>query len=141
MRNTMLTEQYRLVAPLCAALCVTTILRAQPNLDSLDAYIARSVKAFEQPGMAVGIVKDGDLIWSKGYGKLDLTKPGAVDASSIFYLASMTKAFTACAIGLLVDEGKLSFDDPVRKYLPWFNTPNPFVTDHMLVRDLLCHRS
>ncbi|MBS1582463.1 MAG: serine hydrolase [Bacteroidetes bacterium] len=112
-----------------------------PDLDSLDAYIARSVKAFDQPGLAVGIVKDGKLIWSKGYGKLDLAKPDAVTPSSVFYCASISKAFTACAIGLLVDEGKLRFDDPVRKVLPWFSTPNPYVSEHMLVRDLLCHRS
>ncbi|MBP6392556.1 MAG: serine hydrolase [Flavobacteriales bacterium] len=114
---------------------------AQPNLDSLDAYISRSVQAFDQPGLAVGIVKDGQLIWSKGYGKLDLAKADPVTPNSVFYCASISKAFTACAIGLLVDEGKLSFDDPVRKHLPWFNTPNPFVTEHFMVRDLLCHRS
>ena len=114
---------------------------AQPNLDSLDAYIGRSVKAFDQPGLAVGIVKDGQLIWSKGYGKLDLAKADVVTPNSLFYCASISKAFTACAIGLLVDEGKLSFDDPVKKYLPWFQTPDPYVTDHFMVRDLLCHRS
>ena len=115
--------------------------RAQPNLDSLDAYIIRSLKAFDQPGLSVGIVKDGALIWSKGYGKLDLAKAEPVTANSLFYCASISKAFTACAIGLLVDEGKLNFDDPVKKYLPWFNTPDPYVTEHMMVRDLLCHRS
>ena len=126
---------------LLAAWSVLSSTIAQPDLDSLDAYIARSVRAFDQPGLAVGVVKDGKLIWSHGYGKLDLAKPDAVDANSIFYLASMTKAFTACAIGLLVDEGKLNFDDPVRKYLPEFRTPDDYVTEHMLVRDLLCHRS
>jgi CubicO group peptidase (beta-lactamase class C family) len=126
---------------LLGSLSLAPALAQSPNLDSLDAYIARSVKAFDQPGLAVGIVKDGNLIWSKGYGKLDLAKPDPVTANSVFYCASISKAFTACAIGLLVDEGKLSFDDPVRKYLPWFQTPNPFVNDHMLVRDLLCHRS
>ncbi len=114
---------------------------AQPDLDSLDAYLARTVKAFDQPGLAVGIVKDGQLIWSKGYGKLDLAKSDAVTPNSVFYCASISKAFTACAIGLLVDEGKLSFDDPVKKHLPWFSTPDPYVTEHFLLRDLLCHRS
>jgi CubicO group peptidase (beta-lactamase class C family) len=126
---------------LFASLCITAAAFAQPNLDSLDAYVARSVKAFDQPGLAVGIVKNGQLIWSKGYGKLDLAKNDAVTPNSLFYCASISKAFTACAIGLLVDEGKVSFDDPVKKYLPWFSTPNPYVTDHFMVRDLLCHRS
>lgn len=129
------------IRSLLASGLLTGLVNAQPDLDSLDAYLARSVKAFDQPGLAVGVVKDGSLIWSKGYGKLDLEKSEVVTPNSVFYCASISKAFTACAIGLLVDEGKLSFDDPVRKHLPWFNTPNPFVTDHMMVRDLLCHRS
>lgn len=113
----------------------------QPDLSHLDAYIADAVKQFDQPGLAVGIVKDGELVWSKGYGKLDLAKSDAVTPNTIFFIASMSKAFTACAIGLLVDEGKLAFDDPVRKYMPEFNTPDPYVTTNMTVRDLLCHRS
>lgn len=113
----------------------------QPDLSQLDAYITDAVKQFDQPGLAVGIVKDGELVWSKGYGKLDLAKSDPVTPNSIFFIASMSKAFTACAIGLLVDEGKLAFDDPVRKYMPEFDTPNPYVTTNMTVRDLLCHRS
>jgi CubicO group peptidase (beta-lactamase class C family) len=125
-----------------AALATTQPSFAQTghNFDSLETYIANTVKAFEQPGLAVGIVKDGQLVWSKGFGKLDLAKPEAVTPNSVFYCASMSKAFTACAIGLLADEGKLSFDDPVRDHLPWFSTPDAYTTDHMLVRDLLCHR-
>ncbi len=127
--------------PLLLLFLLPVTLLAQPEPDSLDAYLARTVKAFDQPGLAVGVVKDGKLIWSHGYGKLDLAKPDAVDANSIFYLASMSKAFTACAIGLLVDEGKIGFDDPVRRHLPEFSTPDDHVTEHMMVRDLLCHRS
>jgi CubicO group peptidase (beta-lactamase class C family) len=80
-------------------------------------------------------------VWSKGYGKLDLAKTDPVTPNSVFYIASISKAFTACAIGLLVDEGKLGLDDPVVKHLPWFSTPDPYVTEHMMVKDLLCHRS
>jgi CubicO group peptidase (beta-lactamase class C family) len=112
-----------------------------PDLNVLDAYIAKAVTDFDQPGLAVGIVKDGQLVWSKGYGKLDLAKAEPVTPNSIFYCASISKAFTACAIGLLVDDGKVSFEDPVRKHLPWFNTPDAYVTEHMTVKDLLCHRS
>ena len=120
----------------------TTAAAAQsPDLKALDAYIADAVVKFDQPGLAVGIVKDGQLVFSKGYGKLDLAKPEAVTPNSVFYCASISKAFTACAIGLLADEGKLSFDDPVRKYLPEFKTPDDFVTEHFLIKDLLCHRS
>ena len=112
-----------------------------PDLTQLDAYIADAVVKFDQPGLAVGIVKDGQLVWSKGYGKLDLAKPEPVTANSIFFIASMSKAFTACAVGLLVDDGKLNWNDPVVKHMPWFSTPNPYVTQNMMVKDLLCHRS
>lgn len=114
---------------------------AQPDLVALDAYLADAVAKFDQPGLAVGVVKDGQLVWSKGYGKLDLAKADPVTPNSIFYMASISKAFTACAVGLLVDEGKLDWDDPVVKHLPWFRTPDAYVTEHMLVKDLLCHRS
>ncbi|MBK8498743.1 MAG: serine hydrolase [Flavobacteriales bacterium] len=117
------------------------LLAQQPDFQTLDAYIAEAVVKFDQPGLAVGIVKDGELVFSKGYGKLDLAKPEPVTPNSVFYCASISKAFTACAIGLLADEGKLSFDDPVRKHLPEFKTPEDFVTEHFLIKDLLCHRS
>jgi CubicO group peptidase (beta-lactamase class C family) len=113
----------------------------QPDLNALDAYVADAVVKFDQPGLAVGIVKDGQLVWSKGYGKLDLAKADPVTPNSIFFIASISKAFTACAVGLLVDEGKLAWNDPVVKHMPWFSTPNPYVTQNMMVKDLLCHRS
>ena len=112
-----------------------------PDLQKLDAYIADAVVKFDQPGLAVGIVKDGQLIWSNGYGKLDLAKPGPVTPNTLFYCASISKAFTAAAVGLLVDDGKLAWDDPVRKHMPEFATPLPYVTEQFLVKDLLCHRS
>ena len=125
------------------ALLITTssFAQKQPDFTKLDAYIADAVVKFDQPGLAVGIVKDGKLIWSHGYGKLDLAKPEPVTANSLFYCASISKAFTACAVGLLVDEGKLDWNDPVRNYMPEFATPDAYVTEHFLVKDLLCHRS
>lgn len=127
---------------LLAVLALPLLVRAQePDLKALDAYIADALITFDQPGLAVGIVKSGQLVFAKGYGKLDLDKPEPVTPNSIFYCASISKAFTACAIGLLADEGKLSFDDPVRKHLPAFKTPDDYLTEHMTVTDLLCHRS
>lgn len=112
-----------------------------PDFKKLDTYIADAVRKFDQPGLAVGVVKDGKLVWSKGYGRLDLAKPDPVTANSVFYCASISKAFTACAVGLLVDEGKLDWNTPVRHYMPEFATPLPYVTEQFLVKDLLCHRS
>lgn len=120
---------------------VGTFAQKAPDLKKLDVYIADAVKKFDQPGLAVGIVKDGKLVYGKGFGKLDLAKPEPVTANSIFFIASMSKAFTACAVGLLVDDGKLQWNDPVVKHMPWFETPDPYVTEHMMVKDLLCHRS
>jgi len=122
-------------------LAATPLHAQQPDLNALDAYIADAVVKFDQPGLAVGIVKDGQLVWSKGYGKLDLAKPEPVTPNTVFYCASMSKAFTAAAIGLLVDEGKLDWNDPVRKHLPEFSTPDDHISAHMTVTDLLCHRS
>ncbi|HEX2616053.1 MAG TPA: serine hydrolase [Flavobacteriales bacterium] len=133
MRSPFLFGAALLVGGLCA--------QKQPDLKKLDAYIAKAVADFQQPGLAVGIVQNGTLIWSKGYGKLDVAKPEAVDANSIFACASLSKAFTACAIGLLVDEGKVDWDEPVRTYLPEFSTADPDRTAHITVRDLLSHRS
>ncbi len=129
--------------PLIALLLwsATDLSAQKPDLKKLDAYIADAVVKFDQPGLAVGIVKDGRLVWSKGYGKLDLARPEPVTSNTIFYCASISKAFTACAVGLLVDDGKLDWNDPVHRHLPEFATPLPFVTDQFLVKDLLCHRS
>lgn len=127
---------------LLSALALHMASHAQaPDLKALDAYIADALVKFDQPGLAVGIVKDGELVFAQGYGKLDLAKPEPVTPNSLFYCASISKAFTAAAIGLLVDEGKLGFDDPVRKHLPEFKTPDAYVTEHMTVADLLCHRA
>lgn len=123
------------LSPLC------TTAQAPVDLVALDAYIADAVTKFDQPGLAVGIVKDGQLVWSKGYGKLDLAKPEPVTPQSIFFVASISKAFTAAAVGLLVDDGKVQWDAPVRSYLPEFNTPNPYVTTQLTVADMLSHRS
>jgi len=129
---------------LLPALLLSATLNAQvgdADLKSLDKYIAKAVKQFDQPGLAVGIVKGGELVWSNGYGKLDLAKDAEVTPNSIFFCASLSKAFTAASIGLLVDDGKLNWNDPVQKHLPWFSTPDPYRTEHMMVRDLLSHRS
>jgi CubicO group peptidase (beta-lactamase class C family) len=107
----------------------------------LDAYVARSMKEFEIPGMALAIVKDGKVVYSKGYGVRKLGATAAVDENTLFGIASNTKAFTAVALAILVDEGKLSWDDPVIKHMPAFRLGDPNVTNELMVRDLLSHRA
>ena len=107
----------------------------------LDAYVARTMKTFEVPGMSVAIVKDGKVVLAKGYGVRKLGEPAPVDENSLFGIGSNTKAFTAAAIATLVDEGKIDWDDRVYERLKGFEMYDPYVSKEMRIRDLLCHRS
>ncbi|NUO83426.1 serine hydrolase, partial [candidate division KSB1 bacterium] len=107
----------------------------------LQAYVEHVRKTFEVPGLALTIVKDGKVIVAKGYGVRKLGEATPVDAHTLFGIASNTKAFTATALALLVEEGKIAWDAPVVNYLPWFQLSNPYVTRELTVRDLLVHRS
>ena len=114
---------------------------AQGPPADLDTWIARSMKEFEVPGMAVAIVKDGKVVLAKGYGVRKLGSPTPVDERTMFGIGSNTKAFTTAALAMLVDEGKLSWDDPVYQRLPGFQMYDPYVSHEMTIRDLLTHRS
>jgi CubicO group peptidase (beta-lactamase class C family) len=91
--------------------------------------------------MAVAVVKDGRVVLAKGYGVRRIGETAAVDADTLFGIASNTKAFTAAALSLLVEDGKLSWDDPVTKHLPQFQMWDPWVTREVTVRDLVTHRA
>jgi CubicO group peptidase (beta-lactamase class C family) len=120
---------------------VAPALHAQAAPADLDAYVAKALAAFDTPGAAVAVVKDGRVVLAKGYGRRRLGEPAPVDAHTLFQIASNTKAFTTAALAMLVDEGKLGWDDPVTKHLPWFQLSDPYVTRELTVRDLLTHRS
>ncbi|MGH9970206.1 MAG: serine hydrolase [Pyrinomonadaceae bacterium] len=120
---------------------VTSASFAQVPPPNLDAHVARVLKEFEVPGLAVAIVKDGKVVFTKGYGVRKIGEPTPVDEHTLFGIASNTKAFTAAALAILVDEGKISWDDPVTKHLPNFQMYDPYVTRELTVRDLLTHRS
>lgn len=127
----------------CAAVSPAPTLAqkaAGPPAD-LDSYVARVMKEFAVPGLSVAIVKDGKVVVARGYGVRELGKPAKVDAETRFGIASNTKVFTATALALLVEEGKLEWDAPVIRYLPDFAMYDPYVTREMTVRDLLVHRS
>ncbi len=108
---------------------------------NLDADVARVMKTFDVPGIAIAIVKDGKVVATRGFGVRKLGNPAPVDAKTLFEVASNSKAFTAAALAMLVDEGKLAWDDPVTKHLPDFQMYDAYVTHEMTVRDLLTHRS
>lgn len=107
----------------------------------IDAIIAGFMAAFDMPGVAVAIIRPGAPDFAKGYGVRILGKPDAVDADTLFAIASNSKAFTAAALALLVDEGKIAWEDPVIRYIPEFKMYDPVVTQMMTIRDLLVHRS
>lgn len=114
---------------------------AQSVPADLDAYVARAMKAFEVPGMAVAIVKDGKVVVAKGYGVRRLGEAAAIDADTLFGIGSNTKAFTTAALATLVDAGKITWDDHVYERLSGFQMYDPYVSHEMTIRDLLCHRS
>jgi CubicO group peptidase (beta-lactamase class C family) len=107
----------------------------------LDAYVQRVMKTFQVPGLALAVVKDDAVIVARGYGVRRLGDPAPVDAKTLFGIASNTKVFTATALGVLVEQGKLRWDAPVIDYLPWFLMYDPYVTRELTIRDLLVHRS
>lgn len=107
----------------------------------LDAYIERVRQTFEVPGLAVTIVKDGQVVAARGYGVRRLAAPEPVDARTLFGIASNSKVFTAIAVGQLVEDSKVQWDAPVIRYLPWFRMSDPYVTRELTVRDLFVHRS
>lgn len=112
-----------------------------PQLQDFGAYVDSARKQFDVPGVAVAIVKDGQVVLEQGFGVMETGKAGAVDAHTLFAIASNTKAFTAAALQMLAEQGKLKMDDRVIDHLPWFQMSDPYVTREMRIRDLLAHRS
>ena len=113
---------------------------AAPPAD-LDARVQAAMSAHEVPGMSISIVEDGKPVLAKGYGVRKLGSSDKVDADTIFPTGSTGKAITSAALAVLVDDGKLRWDDPVIDHMPWFRMYDPWVTREMTVRDLLVHRS
>jgi len=115
---------------------------SQPiNSASVDTLVEKVMKSFNVPGIAVGIVKDGKIIHSKGYGQRSLKTQLPVTSNTLFGIASNSKAFTAAALGILVEQGKIKWEDHVRDYIPEFKLYDPYVTEHFTIKDLLTHRS
>ncbi|HYG79880.1 MAG TPA: serine hydrolase [Pyrinomonadaceae bacterium] len=113
----------------------------EARLKEIDEYAAKAGRDWNVPGFAIAIVKDDRVVFAKGYGVREMGKPAPVDDKTLFAIASNTKAFTAAALAILVDEGKVKWDDPVTKYLPEFQLYDPYVTRELTLRDLLSHRS
>ena len=120
----------------------TTFLYAQVITSTqIDSLTNLTLKTFDVPGIAVAVIKDGKVIHSKGYGVRSLKNNLPVDENTLFGIASNSKAFTAAALGMLIDEGKITWDDQVITHIPEFRMYDPWVTDAFTIRDLLTHRS
>ncbi|HEX5085391.1 MAG TPA: serine hydrolase [Blastocatellia bacterium] len=116
-------------------------LGQEAPLQGFDEYVNKALKDWEVPGAGIAVIKDDKIVLAKGYGVRKLGDPAPVDERTIFAIGSSSKAFTAAALAILVDEGKIKWDDPVTKYLPGFEMYDPYASKEMTVRDLLCHRS
>lgn len=126
---------------LIVALIATTLSFAQINEKQIDELVEKTMRSFDVPGISVAIVKDGKVIHAKGYGVKSILTNEKVDANTLFGIASNSKAFTSAALAMLVDEGKLKWDDKVIQHIPEFKMYNDYVTNEFTIRDLLTHRS
>ena len=124
----------------CLFIC--TISSAQKlQLDSINSFIQKFMVDFEVPGLAIGIVRNDSILFSKGYGTREIHNDLPVNENTIFGIGSVSKSFTALTVGILVQQGKIHWDDRVRDYLPYFELYDPYVTETFTIRDLLTHRS
>lgn len=110
-------------------------------LSNIRQLVEETLELWHVPGLAVAVVKDGQVILCEGFGLRNIEKNLAVTSDTLFPIASCTKAFTAMSVGLLVDAGKLDWDKPVRDYLPTFKLQDLFASERITPLDLLTHRS
>jgi CubicO group peptidase (beta-lactamase class C family) len=127
--------------PFLLLLFLSFTAHAQVDLQQIDRYFTQMQRAWDVPGMSVGIVKEGKLIFNKGYGTLKAGSGRTPDGQTLYAIASNSKAFTASILAALVQEGKLSWTDKVRDYLPYFKMYDQYVSEEVTIEDLLCHRA
>ncbi|MEM8585021.1 MAG: serine hydrolase [Bacteroidota bacterium] len=131
---------YHLFLSLLGLLFVSLLPLSAQDADQFRLAAQQALEAFDAPGFAVGIIQDGEVILSEGFGTRTINQDETVDGNTLFAIASNTKAFIATAIAKLHEEGKLDLDEPVQTYLPYFQLYDEYVSQHTTVRDLLCHR-
>jgi len=117
------------------------LVQAQVPERDMDELIQSTLKTFDVPGMSVGVIKDGQISYAKGFGVRSLVTKQTMDENTLVGIASNSKGFTCVALAILSDEGKLDWDDPVSKYIPEFQMYDPYVSQNITIRDLLTHRS
>ncbi|MDX2151241.1 MAG: serine hydrolase [Bryobacteraceae bacterium] len=130
-------RQLCLVAFLLPALCLGGSL----DTKAIDSLVAETLRAWNVPGAAVAITRGDEVVYLKGAGVREWGRPEPVTPDTRFAIGSTTKAFTTAAIAMLVDEGKMSWDEPVRKHLDFFHLSDPLADEQCTLRDLLSHRT
>ncbi len=122
-------------------LSISAVAQSSTPPADLDAYVHKAMVQWQVPGLAVAIVKDGKVVFARGYGVRELGKSGKVDADTLFTIGSVSKQFTVAALGTLIAAGKLQWDAPVTGYLKDFDLASPYTTHNIMLSDLLSHRS
>jgi CubicO group peptidase (beta-lactamase class C family) len=112
-----------------------------PRLKGLDTFALRILKEWNAPGVTIAVVEKNKVVYTGGFGYRDYEKKLPVTENTLFAIGSCTKAFTASMIGMLVKEGKVDIDKPVRDYLPELKFQNEYTNDHATLRDMMCHRT
>src|SRR5262249_28033958 len=133
----------------CLLLLVLSLAPALPaagpaqtvDATAVDAVVQEALQAWQVPGAAVAIVRGDEVIYVKGHGGPGLGTSDPVTSETLFAIGSTTKAFTATAVGMLVDDGQMAWDDLVRTHVAFFHLADPLADAHVTLRDLLCHRT
>ena len=111
------------------------------TINLIDKRVEKILTEWQVPGCAVGIIKNGKLIYAKGFGYRDLENKLVVTPNTLFPIASNSKLFTSTAIGMIVNEGKLEYDKPVKSFIPEIEFNTPTLNSEITLRDMLCHRT
>ena len=134
-------KKFNLLIILISTIVFGAFAQQSDKYNVLDKYIDQAVDDFEMAGLAVGIIKNNEVVFVETYGFRNTDTRKKIDENTIFGIASCSKAMTAACIAILVDDGKLHWNDKVIDHYPGFKVYDPYITSEMTIRDLLCHRS
>lgn len=140
---TFMPLQTRCKGSIALGLLLLSAARAAQPVDgaAIDRIVQKAMEAQPAPGMAIAIVRDGELVYTKGYGLRKMGASEPVTPDTIFAIGSLTKAFTTAAMAMLVEDGRMSWDDPVQQHLPYFRLKDPIANATVTLRDLVTHRT
>ena len=144
MRNRLAKGILAFVVAFCAVMAAGAKTSAQwsaSQQSALDKFIQSAMHQWKVPGLAIGIVQGSRVVYLKGFGVRDIKTGEPVTPDTLFDIGSCTKAFTSASVGILVDRGKMHWDDHVNEYVPFFHLRDPMADENVTIRDLLTHRT